>query len=92
VKADSWKQEQGKYNEEKKAIEFEIMTIRSIGSRMSKLIKNRKKEKNVRNVWNLKERIAYSRKSEKKKMTFSEGKKENVIGYVEDRPEKKGLN
>jgi len=36
VKADSWKKEQGRYSEGKMMIRFEVMAIRSIGSRMSK--------------------------------------------------------
>jgi len=47
VKADNWKQGQGRYSDGKKVIEFEIMAIRGTGNRMSKLTKNRnEKEEN----------------------------------------------
>jgi len=45
------------------------------------------RRRKIRNVWNLKGRIAYSRKSEKKKVTFSEDEKENIVRYKEDRLE-----
>jgi len=47
------------------------------------------RRRKIRNVWNLKGRIAYSRKSEKKKVTFSENKKESDIKYEKDRLEEK---
>jgi len=51
------------------------------------------RRRKIRNVWNLKGRIAYNKKSEKNKVTFSEDEKKNVDRYEEDRLEeiKKGL-
>jgi len=48
------------------------------------------RRRKIRNVWNLRGKIAYSRKSEKKKVMFSEGKKESDIKHEEDRLKRKG--
>jgi len=37
------------------------------------------RRKKIRNVWNLKGNIAYSRKNENKKMMFSEDEKKSVV-------------
>jgi len=83
MKANSWKQEQGRCSERIKAVEFEVMAIGSINSRISKLIKNRN-EKEENQKWNLKERIACSRKSEKKDDVFGGWVRESEIRYEED--------
>jgi len=63
------------------------MAIWGIGSRWVNWQRTGMRRRKIKNVWNLKGKIAYSRKNEKKKMTFSENEKKSVVKYEEDRLE-----